>query len=129
VGLRLDSTVLTADQHLHNFFGHSERLLEGGKTGAVPAETETCKILKAAHAIDMKSLINYLPTVLNELFTLLVHTQSGFNYASGVVCQFACSACQEAKWRSPRKRPEPVRTMENAFPRAHSQKWLSGRVH
>ncbi|XP_043640417.1 dedicator of cytokinesis protein 9 isoform X1 [Drosophila teissieri] len=76
VGLRLDSTVLTADQHLHNFFGHCERLLEGGKTGAVPAETETCKILKAAHAIDMKSLINYLPTVLNELFTLLVHTQS-----------------------------------------------------
>nr|XP_041632093.1 dedicator of cytokinesis protein 11 isoform X4 [Drosophila kikkawai] len=76
VGLRLDSTVLTADQHLHNFFGHCERLLEGGKTGAVPAETETCKILKAAHAIDMRSLINYLPTVLNELFTLLVHTQS-----------------------------------------------------
>lgn len=76
MGLRLDSTVLTADQHLHNFFGHCERLLEGGKTGAVPAETETCKILKAAHAIDMRSLINYLPTVLNELFTLLVHTQS-----------------------------------------------------
>ncbi|XP_070133933.1 dedicator of cytokinesis protein 9 isoform X4 [Drosophila bipectinata] len=76
VALRLDSTVLTADQHLHNFFAHCERLLEGGKTGAVPAETETCKILKAAHAIDMKSLINYLPTLLNELFTLLVHTQS-----------------------------------------------------
>ncbi|XP_017854230.1 dedicator of cytokinesis protein 9 isoform X11 [Drosophila busckii] len=76
VALRLDSTVLTADQHLHNFFAHSERLLEGGKTGAVPAETETCKILKATHAIDMRSLINYLPTLLNELFTLLVHTQS-----------------------------------------------------
>lgn len=76
VGLRLDSTVLTADQHLHNFFAHCERLLEGGKTGALPAETETCKILKATHAIDMKSLINYLPTLLNELFTLLVHTQS-----------------------------------------------------
>ncbi|EDV99138.1 GH13199 [Drosophila grimshawi] len=76
VGLRLDSTVLTADQHLHNFFAHCERLLEGGKTGALPAETETCKILKAAHAIDMRSLINFLPTLLNELFTLLVHTQS-----------------------------------------------------
>ncbi|XP_068140209.1 dedicator of cytokinesis protein 9 isoform X1 [Drosophila tropicalis] len=76
VALRLDSTVLTADQHLHNFFAHCERLLEGGKTGALPAETETCKILKATHAIDMKSLINYLPTLLNELFTLLVHTQS-----------------------------------------------------
>ncbi|KRF81810.1 dedicator of cytokinesis protein 9 isoform X13 [Drosophila virilis] len=76
VGLRLDSTVLTSDQHLHNFFAHCERLLEGGKTGALPAETETCKILKAAHAIDMRSLINFLPTLLNELFTLLVHTQS-----------------------------------------------------
>ncbi|XP_017153325.1 dedicator of cytokinesis protein 11 isoform X3 [Drosophila miranda] len=76
VTLRLDSTVLTADQHLHNFFAHCERLLEGGKTGALPAETETCKILKAAHAIDMCSLISYLPTLLNELFTLLVHTQS-----------------------------------------------------
>ncbi|XP_030384667.1 dedicator of cytokinesis protein 9 isoform X2 [Scaptodrosophila lebanonensis] len=76
VGLRLDSTVLTADQHLHNFFAHCERLLEGGKTTALPAESETCKILKATHAIDMRSLINYLPTLLNELFTLLVHTQS-----------------------------------------------------
>ncbi|XP_034471670.1 dedicator of cytokinesis protein 9 isoform X1 [Drosophila innubila] len=76
VGLRLDSTVLTADQHLHNFFAHCERLLEGGKSGALPAEMETCKILKAAHAIDMRSLINFLPTLLNELFTLLVHTQS-----------------------------------------------------
>ncbi|XP_062142362.1 LOW QUALITY PROTEIN: dedicator of cytokinesis protein 9 [Drosophila sulfurigaster albostrigata] len=76
VGLRLDSTVLTSDQHLHNFFAHCERLLEGGKTGALPAEMETCKILKAAHAIDMRSLINFLPTLLNELFTLLVHTQS-----------------------------------------------------
>ncbi|XP_046801716.1 dedicator of cytokinesis protein 9 isoform X4 [Lucilia cuprina] len=76
VALRMDSTVHTADQHLHNLFAHSERLLEGGKTTAMPAETETCKILKAAHAIDITTLINYLPTILNELFTLLVHTQS-----------------------------------------------------
>ncbi|XP_061394284.1 dedicator of cytokinesis protein 9 isoform X1 [Musca vetustissima] len=76
VALRMDSTVHTADQHLHNFFVHCERLLEGGKTTAMPAETETCKILKAAHAIDVTTLINYLPTLLNELFTLLVHTQS-----------------------------------------------------
>uniref|UniRef100_A0A1I8PPX3 Dedicator of cytokinesis protein 9 n=1 Tax=Stomoxys calcitrans TaxID=35570 RepID=A0A1I8PPX3_STOCA len=74
--LRMDSTVHTADQHLHNFFVHCERLLEGGKTSAMPAETETCKILKAAHAIDITSLINFLPTLLNELFTLLVHTHS-----------------------------------------------------
>ncbi|KAL9930008.1 dedicator of cytokinesis protein Ziz isoform 2-T3 [Glossina fuscipes fuscipes] len=76
VALRMDSTVHTSDQHLHNYFVHSERLLEGGKTTAMPAESETCKILKAAHAIDITTLINYLPTLLNELFTLLVHTQS-----------------------------------------------------
>lgn len=76
VAFRMDSTVLTADQHLHNFFAHCERLLEGGKTTALPAESETCKILKAAHAIDISTLINFLPTVLNELFTLLVHTQT-----------------------------------------------------
>ncbi|XP_049302733.1 dedicator of cytokinesis protein 9 isoform X2 [Bactrocera dorsalis] len=76
VAFRMDSTVLTADQHLHNFFAHCERLLEGGKTTALPAESETCKILKAAHAVDISTLINFLPTVLNELFTLLVHTQS-----------------------------------------------------
>ncbi|XP_037961001.1 dedicator of cytokinesis protein 9 isoform X2 [Teleopsis dalmanni] len=76
LSLRMDSTVLTADQHMHNLFAHCERLLEGGKTTALPAETETCKILKAAHAIDICSLINYLPTVLNELFTLLVHIKS-----------------------------------------------------
>ncbi|XP_075153497.1 dedicator of cytokinesis protein Ziz isoform X2 [Haematobia irritans] len=76
VSLRMDSTVHTADQHLHNFFVHCERLLEGGKTSAMPAETETCKILKAAHAIDITSLINFLPTLLNELFTMLVHTHS-----------------------------------------------------
>ncbi|XP_067624519.1 dedicator of cytokinesis protein 9 isoform X2 [Eurosta solidaginis] len=76
IAFRMDSTVLTADQHMHNFFAHSERLLEGGKTTVLPAESETCKILKAAHAIDISTLINFLPTIMNELFTLLVHTQS-----------------------------------------------------
>lgn len=72
----MDSTVHTSDQHLHNLFVHSERLLEGGLTSAMPAEIETCKILKASHAIDITTLINFLPTILNELFTLLVHTHS-----------------------------------------------------
>ncbi|XP_055917510.1 dedicator of cytokinesis protein 9 isoform X2 [Eupeodes corollae] len=76
VTFRLDSTVLTGDQHLHNFFAHAEKLLESGKISAIPAESETCKILKAAHAIHITSLITFLPTVLNELFTLLVNTTS-----------------------------------------------------
>uniref|UniRef100_T1GAE7 DOCKER domain-containing protein n=1 Tax=Megaselia scalaris TaxID=36166 RepID=T1GAE7_MEGSC len=43
---------------------------------AMPAESETCKILKAAHAIQISSLISFLPTILNQLFTLLVNTTS-----------------------------------------------------
>lgn len=76
VTFRLDSTVLTTDQHLHNLFVHTERLLTHPKASAVPAETETCKILKAAHAIQVTSVITFLPTILNQLFTLLVNTNS-----------------------------------------------------
>lgn len=76
VAFRLESTVLSNDQHLHNLFVHSERLLQQGKLTAQPAESETCKILKAAHAIQIKSVITFLPTILNQLFTLLVNTNS-----------------------------------------------------
>ncbi|XP_055386706.1 dedicator of cytokinesis protein 9 isoform X2 [Condylostylus longicornis] len=74
VAFRLDSTVLTSDQHLHNLFAHVERLMEQSKMHAIPAISETCKILKAAHAIQISSLIAFLPTILNQLFTLLVNT-------------------------------------------------------
>ncbi|XP_037912923.1 dedicator of cytokinesis protein 9 isoform X4 [Hermetia illucens] len=75
VTFRLDSTVLTADQHLHNLFAHTERLLDS-RMIAIPAESETCKILKAAHAVHITSLITFLPTIFDLLFTLLVHTSS-----------------------------------------------------
>lgn len=73
---RLDSTVLTTDQHLHNLFIHAERLLEQNKTLSIPAESETCKILKAAHAIHVTTVITFLPTILNQLFVLLVNSTS-----------------------------------------------------
>uniref|UniRef100_A0A182VSH9 Dedicator of cytokinesis protein 9 n=1 Tax=Anopheles minimus TaxID=112268 RepID=A0A182VSH9_9DIPT len=76
ISLKLDSTVLTTDQHLHNLFLHAERLLEHSKMVAPPDTTETCKILKAAHAIQPGSLITFLPTILNQLFSLLVATNS-----------------------------------------------------
>lgn len=67
---------MTTDQHLHNLFAHTERILQQSKSTALPAESETCKILKAAHAIQVKSVITFLPTILNQLFTLLVNTNS-----------------------------------------------------
>lgn len=76
IAFRLESTVMTTDQHLHNLFIHSDRLLQQGRLTAQPAESETCKILKAAHAIQVKSVITFLPTILNQLFTLLVNTTS-----------------------------------------------------
>ncbi len=67
----MDSTVLTTDLHLHNLFTHAERLLEYTR-GPIPSESETCKILKAAHAIHIRAAINFLPTLLDQLFQLLV---------------------------------------------------------
>lgn len=55
---------------------HAERLLDP-KPSAIPAESETCKILKALHAIDLTTLIAFLPTLFNQLFSLLVVTTSG----------------------------------------------------
>lgn len=67
------STVFTRDVHLHNLFAHMERILDT-KLGAVPADSETCKILKAAHAVQLVTVITFLPTILNQLFTLLTCT-------------------------------------------------------
>lgn len=71
MNFRLNSTIFTTDQHLHNLFAHAERLIESTR-GPIPSESETCKILKAAHAMDIRSAINFLPTLLDELFVLLV---------------------------------------------------------
>ncbi|XP_076270905.1 dedicator of cytokinesis protein Ziz isoform X1 [Rhynchophorus ferrugineus] len=75
VAFNLASTVNTKDQHLFNLFLHAERLLEPKPT-AVPSESETCKILKALHAIQLTTLITFLPTLFNQLFVLLVVTNS-----------------------------------------------------
>lgn len=75
VGFNLISTVNTKDQHLFNLFTQAERLLDT-KHSVQPSECETCKILKALHAIDLTTLITFLPTILNQLFMLLVVTLS-----------------------------------------------------
>lgn len=61
---------------MHNLFSHIDRILQQPKTVAIPAETETCKILKAAHAIQVSSVITFLPTIFNQLFTLLVNNNN-----------------------------------------------------
>lgn len=71
MSFNLVSTVNTKDQHLFNLFSHTERLLDP-KPSALPSEMETCKVLKALHAIQLSTLITFLPTILNQLFALLV---------------------------------------------------------
>lgn len=75
VTFELVSTVNTRDQHLFNLFSHTEKLLDV-KPSVLPSESETCKILKASHAIQMTTLISFLPTILNQHFTLLISTLS-----------------------------------------------------
>ncbi|XP_026481569.1 dedicator of cytokinesis protein 9-like [Ctenocephalides felis] len=75
IAFNLNSTVLTQDIHLQNLFTHAEKLVDN-KPSAIPSESETCKILKAAHAIQTVTVITFLPTILNQLFALLVITNS-----------------------------------------------------
>ncbi|KAK0080760.1 hypothetical protein PV326_008002, partial [Microctonus aethiopoides] len=70
VSFQLLSTVFTRDSHLHNLFVHAERILDN-KLSGIPSDSETCKILKAAHAIQLPTAITFLPTILNQLFSLL----------------------------------------------------------
>ncbi|VVC41311.1 Hypothetical protein CINCED_3A009340 [Cinara cedri] len=68
------SSVYSSDNHMQNLFAHIERLENSKTTTITPSQTETCKILKASHAIDLISVINFFPTLFNQLFNLLAFT-------------------------------------------------------
>ncbi|XP_043189264.1 dedicator of cytokinesis protein 9-like isoform X2 [Amphibalanus amphitrite] len=86
VTFRLVSTIYTLDQHLHNFFLHAHRLRESRLPTVYNSDNETTKqvkvvhhlpkILKALHAIDVATLIRFLPTLLNQLLRIVVSTDS-----------------------------------------------------
>lgn len=71
VNFKLVSTVYTKDQHLQNFFVHCQKLLENRVLGP---DTETSTLLKALHAVDGSTVVHFLPTILNQLFKLIVCT-------------------------------------------------------
>ncbi|XP_062853748.1 dedicator of cytokinesis protein 9 [Trichomycterus rosablanca] len=68
VSTHLVSTVYTQDQHLHNFFHHCQ-LMEAGSAQAT--EGELVKYLKSLHAMESHMMINFLPTILNQLVWVL----------------------------------------------------------
>ncbi|CAL1598352.1 unnamed protein product [Knipowitschia caucasica] len=67
VSTHLVSTVYTQDQHLHNFFHHCQKmnLSEQGLEG------ELVKYLKSLHAMEGHVMVNFLPTIINQLFSVL----------------------------------------------------------
>ncbi|XP_053537021.1 dedicator of cytokinesis protein 9 isoform X2 [Ictalurus punctatus] len=67
VSTHLVSTIYTQDQHLHNFFQHCESTVSAAQsTGG-----ELVKYLKSLHAVEAHVMINFLPTILNQLFCVL----------------------------------------------------------
>ncbi|XP_075905426.1 dedicator of cytokinesis protein 9 isoform X2 [Nelusetta ayraudi] len=67
VSTHLVSTVYTQDQHLHNFFQHCQST----ETSEQASEGELVKYLKSLHAMEGHVMVNFLPTVLNQLFCVL----------------------------------------------------------
>uniref|UniRef100_A0A8C5FWY9 Dedicator of cytokinesis 9 n=1 Tax=Gadus morhua TaxID=8049 RepID=A0A8C5FWY9_GADMO len=67
VSTHLVSTVYTQDQHLHNFFQHCQSAAAQPPTSG----GELVKYLKSLHAMESHVMINFLPTVLNQLFRVL----------------------------------------------------------
>ncbi|XP_074657465.1 dedicator of cytokinesis protein 9-like [Tubulanus polymorphus] len=96
--LRLVSTIYTKDVHLHNFFQHcqktdgmptpandmetSNKLKAGSGHARVENQEEASRpadltsIIKSLLAVDVSVMVNFLPTLLNQLFHLLPHTNS-----------------------------------------------------
>ncbi|XP_076453954.1 dedicator of cytokinesis protein 9-like isoform X3 [Babylonia areolata] len=71
--LHLVSTVYTQDQHLHNFFQHCEKL-EAGST--MTDDMNSLNKIKSLLAVETSVYVQFLPTLLNQLFLLLTRTVS-----------------------------------------------------
>lgn len=67
ISTQLVSTVYTQDQHLDNFFHHCESIAVTGQSGG-----ELVKYLKSLHAMEAHVMVKFLPTILNQLFRVLI---------------------------------------------------------
>ncbi|XP_056157186.1 dedicator of cytokinesis protein 9-like [Lampris incognitus] len=67
VSTHLVSTVYTQDQHLNNFFHHCQSM----ESSESASEGELIKYLKSLHAMEGHVMVNFLPTILNQLFRVL----------------------------------------------------------
>ncbi|XP_078311768.1 dedicator of cytokinesis protein 9-like isoform X16 [Crassostrea virginica] len=91
VRVQLHSTVYTKDQHLHNFFYHCQKIENALVPGTDVESLNKLKLdkptmdleitflsnsTKSLHAVDVLTYVQFLPTLLNQLFSLLVKTVS-----------------------------------------------------
>eukprot|EP00794_Sanderia_malayensis_P010919 gene10919-12079_t len=67
VNTRLVSTVYTQDHHINHFFAHWQLYFH--KPGS---EVETSRLLKLMHAVDVTTVLRFLPVILNQLFDVLL---------------------------------------------------------
>uniref|UniRef100_A0A7N8XP70 Dedicator of cytokinesis 9b n=1 Tax=Mastacembelus armatus TaxID=205130 RepID=A0A7N8XP70_9TELE len=67
VSTHLVSTIYSQDQHLHNFFHHCQSI----EMSEQASEGELIKYLKSLHAMEGHVMVNFLPTILNQLFSVL----------------------------------------------------------
>ncbi|KAJ3584590.1 hypothetical protein NHX12_015085, partial [Muraenolepis orangiensis] len=72
VSTHLVSTVYTQDQHLHNFFHHCQ-IMESSEQASL--EGELVKYLKSLHAMESHVMVNFLSTVLHQLFRVLTRAK------------------------------------------------------
>uniref|UniRef100_A0A8C5F4M4 Dedicator of cytokinesis 9b n=1 Tax=Gadus morhua TaxID=8049 RepID=A0A8C5F4M4_GADMO len=66
-----DAVAKVTDQHLHNFFHHCQRM----ESSEQASEGELVKYLKSLHAMEGHVMVNFLSTVLHQLFRVLTRAK------------------------------------------------------
>ncbi|XP_048400109.2 dedicator of cytokinesis protein 11 isoform X2 [Stegostoma tigrinum] len=88
----LVSAIYTEDQYLHSFFHHCQT----SQSASQEIAGDLVKYLKCLHAMDTCVMVNFLPTILNQLLKILSKTsQSDVAVNSTRVIMYIVSRCHE----------------------------------
>ncbi|XP_031567360.1 dedicator of cytokinesis protein 11-like isoform X3 [Actinia tenebrosa] len=71
VNTRLVSTVYTQDEYVDGFFAHCQKF-----HGSPSSEIEKSKTLKLLNAVDVNTVIRFLPVIFNQLFHVMLVSHS-----------------------------------------------------
>ncbi|XP_043560274.1 dedicator of cytokinesis protein 11 isoform X1 [Chiloscyllium plagiosum] len=88
----LVSTICTEDQYLNSFFHYCQT----SQSASQEIAGDLVKYLKCLHAMDICVMVNFLPTILNQLLKILTKTsQSDVAVNSARVIIYIVSRCHE----------------------------------